>query len=74
MPTEMPSTGMFRYPAPTEIQSALTPGYSAGICGYSMPTEIQSAPIRRPVKPDPHGPLREARAPNAPAETNPRSG
>lgn len=68
MPTEMPSTGMSRYPASTEIQSALTFRHSAGMCGYSAPTGIQSAPIRRPVKPDSHRPSREARnrAPNAP--------
>jgi hypothetical protein len=67
MPTEMPSTGMSRYPASTEIQSAVTFRYPAGMCGYSTPTEIQSTPIRRPVKPDSHRPSREARnrAPNA---------
>ena len=69
MPTEMASTGMFRYPASTEIQSALTFRHSAGMCDYSTPTGIQSAPIRRPVKLDSHRSSREARnrAPNGPS-------
>jgi hypothetical protein len=46
----MSSTGVSRYLASTEIQSAVTFRYLAGMCGYSMPTEIQSVPIRRPVK------------------------
>jgi hypothetical protein len=46
----MSSTGISRYLASTEIQSAVTFRYLAGMCGYSMPTEIQSVPIRRPVK------------------------
>lgn len=50
MPTDMSSTGISRYLASTEIQSAVTFRYLAGMCGYSMPTEIQSVPIRRPVK------------------------